>query len=242
MHLPAVILAAGRGRRFAANGGRGPKALAAVGGTTPLLWTLDVLGSAGIRDAVVVLGCDGERIRRAVLARHSRPAVRFVTSDAWERTDSAYSFALGAAGQVGPVLLTYADVLVTPSLVCRMLEQGDADLLAVDATRSPAEWDMRAHVERGRVRQLGKTLPLGLSTGESACLFRFSDATRRTLVSAGHATLHQPGPVQFETMLGGLLDEIPVAPVWCGMREWCEVDVPAELEPAARLVAVGGGR
>lgn len=235
-----LILAAGRGSRFLAAGGEGHKALAPVRGTTPLLWTLRVLAAAGAPEVCLVVGCHEEQIRAAVAGSGYPGPVSFVVNELWESTDSAYSFAVGAERLAGPLLLSYADVLLAPSLVTRLRDGADRNLLAVDACRPPAAWDMRAQVAGGRVTALSKTMPVATSHGESACFFRFTAQATEWLAQLGRQSLSPDVKVQFERMLSGVLDQIELEPVWCAEDEWCEVDVPAELDWARRLIDRAG--
>jgi choline kinase len=225
--LNAVVLAAGSGI--------GRKALAEVGGTSALLWTLAALRDAGVREATVVLGHDADRIRTTVQRALARPRVDFAHSDAWERTDSAYSFGLGAV-RPGPVLVTYANVFLRPSLLRRVLEAGDIDLVAVDRSRPSGPRGLPVHVAGGRVRRMRPQLPALFRTGESACLFRLRERTARVLGAAGRQSL-PAGRTRFEALLDGMLDQVPVAPVWCEADEWCALEVGPDLARAERLLA-----
>jgi choline kinase len=233
--LQVVVLAAGRGRRFRSGGGRGHKALASVEGTAPLPWTVQALAAVGAPPLTVVVGYAADEVR-AEIERIGYPGpLSFVRNENWETTDSAYSFALAVDGR-GPVLLTYADVLVTRSLLRKFLDSPDRDLLALDATRPFAELDMRAQVVAGRVVQLGKTLPPEATQGESACLFRFRAATAATLAEHASGWVGRRESAQFEVLLNEMLGDLVIEPLACAELEWCEVDVPAELDRAARLI------
>jgi choline kinase len=232
-----LILAAGQGRRFRAAGGTGCKSLTQVADTTPLAWTLAVLAGAGAPEICMVVGCEADAIREAAEAASYPGRMTFVTNEMWARTDSAYSFALGAAQMPGPILLTYADVLVTPAVVERFLASPDRDYLAVDATRPFDVWDMRAQVDGDRVRQLSKQLEPEDSHGESACVFRLRADTVAFISGRAWPVLQSAPSIQFERMLSGLLPELALQPLWCGSGEWCEVDVPADVAAAADLVA-----
>jgi choline kinase len=237
MALPQVlILAAGRGSRFRSAGGGNHKSLAAVESTTPLLWTLDALAAAGAPKVRLVLGCDRDAVWAAVEGAAYPGVIDFVVNEDWESTDSAYSFGLGAAGLPGPIVLTYADVLLTPALVQRILRCDDRDFAAVDATRPPGSRDMHAEVGNSRVLRLGKTLPKAARHGESACLFRFQPQTAAMLGRRGRGVLGQTPPVQFERMLSAVLADLTVEPLWCAPMQWCEVDVPGDLTAAAALI------
>lgn len=56
MTVAAVVLAAGRGARFTASGGEGPKLLAPVGGRSVLAHVLDAALAAGLADVLLVQG------------------------------------------------------------------------------------------------------------------------------------------------------------------------------------------
>jgi choline kinase len=230
--LTAVILAAGSGI--------GRKALAEVGGTSALLWTLAALRDAGVMDATVVLGHDGDMIRSTVQRTVDRPRVDFVLSEAWERTDSAYSFGLGAV-RPGPVLVTYANVFLRPSLLRRVLAAGDTDVAAVDRSRPSGPRGLPAHVTGGRVRRIRPQLPALFRTGESACLFRLRERTARVLAAAGRQSL-PAGRMRFETLLDGMLDQVRLDPVWCEADEWCVLNAAPDVPRAERLLAAERAR
>jgi|SRR5579875_334100 len=232
-----LILAAGQGRRFRAAGGAGCKSLTQVADTTPLAWTLAVLADAGAPEVCIVVGYEADAIRAGVEATGYPGRTTFVTNEMWAQTDSAYSFALGAAQLPGPILLTYADVLVTPAIVERFLASPDRDYLAVDATRPLDTWDMRVQVDGDRVRQLGKQLAPEDSHGESACVFRLRADTVAVISSRAQPVLRATPAIQFERMLSGWLPELALRALWCGSGEWCEIDVPADVAAAADLVA-----
>jgi choline kinase len=225
--LTAVILAAGNGI--------GRKALAEVGGTSALLWTLAALREAGVLDATLVLGHDGERIRSTVQRTAARPRVDFVTSEAWERTDSAYSFGLGAV-RPGPVLVTYPNVFLRPALLHRVLAAGDTDLVAVDRARPSGPGGLSVHVAGGRVRRIRPQLPALFRTGESACLFRLRERTARILGATGRQSL-PAGRQRFETLLDGMLDQLRAEPVWCETDDWCALNAAPDVARAERLLA-----
>jgi len=60
--LSSVVLAAGRGRRFAELGTRWPKALLPILGRPLVRWQLDALAEAGVSETVVVVGHQAERL------------------------------------------------------------------------------------------------------------------------------------------------------------------------------------
>lgn len=103
-----VLLAAGAGRRL----GLGPKALLSFDGRQPQVKRMvQALGDGGCREVIVVVGAEGDRVRRVLgPGRH-----RVVDNAAWE-TGLGSSFGVGvdAAGEIlgdrdGAVMMALVD-------------------------------------------------------------------------------------------------------------------------------------
>src|SRR4051812_42560387 len=80
----AVVLATGRGSRLV-SGLTYPKPLKLVAGTPLLVRILRALATEGVREAVIVVGYEGDQIRRALSADPTLGlAVTFVENTKWE--------------------------------------------------------------------------------------------------------------------------------------------------------------
>ena len=102
----AIILAAGRGSRLS-RGDLLPKPLRPVAGVPLLVRILRTLASVGIREAVVVVGFEGEQIREA-LSTHpllGDLTIHFVENNDWDRSNG---LSVVAAERV-----THPEVLLT---------------------------------------------------------------------------------------------------------------------------------
>jgi 1L-myo-inositol 1-phosphate cytidylyltransferase len=118
----AIILAAGRGSRLAQDGDTLPKPLRPVAGVPLIVRILRTLATAGIREAVVVVGFQGDRIRAALTAPGLSLglSVTFVDNPHWERSNGLS--VLAAAPFIDrECLLSMSDHLVAPALVSRLL-------------------------------------------------------------------------------------------------------------------------
>lgn len=76
--LPAVVLAAGQGRRFRAAGGVGPKVLASVGGRPLLAHAIDAAEAAGLEPIVIVVGPELAETPTSDAFLDGRPAITSV--------------------------------------------------------------------------------------------------------------------------------------------------------------------
>ena len=116
----AIILAAGRGSRLA-QGDALPKPLRPVSGVPLVVRILRTLAKEGVREAVVVIGFEGERIRAALagVGEAIGVAIHFVENALWERSNGV-SLLAAAEWLDRDCLLTMSDHLVAPELVRRL--------------------------------------------------------------------------------------------------------------------------
>ncbi len=159
----ALIPAAGRGARLDRPGT--PKPLVEVGGEPLLRRTLRQLHHAGVRRAVVVLGYDAERMRRAVegFELPESLTVELVEHPDW--SEGLGSTLLAARERLtGPFILAMADHIYDPPLVSRIAgaEPEPRGLVAV-VDPSPADVfelssAVKLRVRGARVMAAGRSL------------------------------------------------------------------------------------
>ncbi len=139
----AIVLAAGFGSRLrqgsgaqnAAAASNGPKPLRDVAGVPLLVRVLRSLEAAGIKEAVIVIGYEGESIRKRLMREPSLGLeLRFVKNDDYERANGVSL--LKAASYIDrDCILTMSDHLYSPELVERVIAAGplgDRSALGVD--------------------------------------------------------------------------------------------------------------
>jgi|SRR6267378_950177 len=107
--MRAIILAAGRARRFGdALDGR-PKCLLELGGTSLLARQTESLRRAGVTDIVIVRGYAGESLKV--------PGARYYTNPLYDKTNMVYSLFCASNELTGDVLVTYADIIVEDRVI-----------------------------------------------------------------------------------------------------------------------------
>lgn len=189
----AVILAAGNGRRLGAT--RGPKALLEVGGSTILERQVDALRAAGVRDVVVVVGYQRERVVEACAPLGRRLGVRFtfVENESWAETNTAYSMSLAAPFMVGqPTFTLNGDVLFPRSLL-RDLRVGRSIALAIDVKACGAEEVKVLLDDHGRLNSIDKRLDPAGAAGEFIGVARFEGHAAQLFARALDDELHDAG-------------------------------------------------
>jgi choline kinase len=229
-----VILAAGSGSRLGGNGSDLPKPLVTVGSVPLIAHALMHAHASGCRRAVVVLGHEGPRVRRAV----EELAVPMLV---------AFAESADPAAPNGVSLLA-AEPLVDPCFFLQMVDHLFAELTLPKLVKSPVNGD-----EGGRV--LVDRAPLDLDLSD-ATKIRHTDG-RVTAIGKGLEPWDAVDAGCF-VLTGAVFDALRRAPaseprtVSSGMRQlaargalgaidvegtaWVDVDTPADLAAAERLV------
>jgi choline kinase len=230
--MHAVILAAGDGGRLYPLTDDTPKPLLEVAGRPLINHVLDSLYAAGVREATVVLGYHGAKIRAALHA--SRPpgmTIRFVDNPHFD-AENARSLWEARSHVTGSFVLAMADHLVDPALVRSLITGGNGRCaLAVDRAvpgDPRADEATRADVRGGLVVDLGKSIAdwSALDTGVFWCTPAVFDAFTPQMING------ECGAVFASLARTGRLDAVDVT----GMR-WMDVDTPADLAVAESWLA-----
>src|SRR5687768_7431474 len=160
----AIVLAGGLGCRWTDGGDVTPKPVRRVAGVPLIVRVLRTLESAGIEQAVVVVGHSGQLIKDAVRAEGDLSlSVTFVENTDYLKKNGVS--VLAAAGYIDrECLLTMSDHLYSPELVRRLLAAevpAEGAALAVDYD-IPRCFDLddatKVAIERGRIVRIGKEL------------------------------------------------------------------------------------
>ncbi|EYF08408.1 phosphocholine cytidylyltransferase family protein [Chondromyces apiculatus] len=235
----AIVLAAGTGSRLV-SGETLPKPLKPVAGVPLLVRILRTLQSEGIREAVVILGHQGELIRRALLAEPSLSlSFTFVQNEQFLLRNGV-SLLAAAPYVVEGSLLTMADHLYSPEIV-RCLREMDlpegASALAIDrdiARCFDLDDATKVQVEQGRIEQIAKELPAynAIDTG----VFRIGPALIAELsrLYAAHGDCSLSDGVR-ALAARGMFHACDV-----GDAQWIDVDTPAALNRAEAMIQVFG--
>ncbi len=181
--MRALLLAAGRGQRMRPLTDRVPKPLLEVGGKALIVWQIERLARAGVRDLVINLGWLGWRIPQA-LGDGARWGVRIRYSEepeqAWE-TGGAVATALPLLGGAeGPPFAVLSADIYTDYDYARLRQAASRIQADAHATRAhfvladnPAyhpQGDMALDAD-GRVRRQGRLLNYGNIAVFDAALF-----------------------------------------------------------------------
>jgi 1L-myo-inositol 1-phosphate cytidylyltransferase len=233
-----VILAAGMGTRLGSAREGVPKPLMSIGGRPLLGHALAQAEAAGCTEAVIVIGYEGVRVRRAVELIATPMTIRFVESPD-PAAPNGHSL-LAAATVAGPCFfLQMVDhvfaVPVLGRLSARAMRQNEAARLLVD--RAPAGLDLndatKVRLEGDRIVAIGKGLERwdAIDTGAFLLTRAVFDAIRGVPSSE---------PLTVSSAMRRLAGDGSFRAVDIGGVGWVDVDTPADRYDAEQRLAEWG--
>jgi choline kinase len=241
MAVKGVILAAGRGIRM---GGTEHKALVPVGDHEPLMhYLLAGLRMADVDDLLVVTGHRPQDVEDFVVKEWTGADPTFVRNARYASWGNFHSLRVAIDQAPGANLLVLnCDIVVTPDVLKRTLTTGGDLVLAVERRYGLDEEDMRVELSGNRVQYIGKNLPLRRSHGE----FCGVSLLRRGAASvyadlATDAEWRADTRVYYEDLYGRMLGRVDTRASTVREGEYAEVDVPDDLNSAARVIGRHSG-
>lgn len=236
-----VILAAGLGSRLGSAEAGVPKPLMDVGGEPLIDHALRHAEASGCREAVVVIGYEGARVRSAVEALDTSLTVRFVVTPD-HRAPNGHSLLAAAPLARRRFFLQMVDHIfsraVLPHLDAGLAPDDEVARLLVDSNPDAAldlDDATKVCLDGGHVTAIGKGLARwdAIDTGCFRLTAGVFDALRA--VPASEPLTVSAAMRQLSTR--GVLTAVPIGGV-----AWVDVDTPVDREMADRLLAVAARR
>ena len=237
--VPAVILAAGLGKRIASLTNGGPKALLELHGRSLLARSIDALHLAGFRDVIVVTGHAADRIRPFL----ATPPPDMTLIERWNpefaTANNIVSF-LAAGDAVGDgFCLLNCDITFDPSILVDVASLETGNWMVVDGDEPLGHEEMKVALDdQGVVARVSKGLEPSTAVGEYIGILRFDAAgaatlqtAARRLVSAGASHLY------YEDAIDSAVADLAVRPVWTRNRPWTEIDDEVDYRRALAVAA-----
>ena len=242
--MRAIILAAGRGLRLQqSSDARFPKCLLRFDGTTLLERHLRLLDEAGVRDVVLALGFEPERIEAELVRIGRRDDVEIVINP---RFDLGSVLTVHATAEPlvrgGDVLLMDADVLYDARIMSALVADAHANRILIDRGFEPGDEPVKVCVRNGVAVEFRKRVAADLAydtIGESIGFMRFTEATARRFAAivAGYVDGGRADQPHEEAMRDLLLEgshpfdigDVTGAP-------WIEIDFPADIARATDTI------
>lgn len=177
--MQAIIIGAGRGRRLMPTTADTPKCFADVGGRRILDWTVEAFAQNGITDICFIGGYQIDKVRQ------NYPHFTFRHNQDWENNNILASLMHAEDRMEAPFICCYSDILFTPQVVSRLLENQDDHAVVVDTawrdrythrSEHPEDDAEKVTIDDGRVTRIHREIPAEHAAGEYTGVAKFSAA------------------------------------------------------------------
>lgn len=248
--MKAIVLSAGQGKRLLPLTDSRPKCLLPFAGRPLLEWQLRALAMQGVTEAIVVVGFAAEAVETA-LERLDAPGLRVRTlfNPFYSVADNIGSCYVALPEMTGDFLLLNGDTLFEPAVLGTLLANATAPVtVTIDRKERYDADDMKVCLDGGsRLLAIGKTLPADSVDGESIGMLLFrGDGGARFAGSIQAVIREAEGPRRWYLSAIDRLarNDSGVEVLSIEGHQWGEVDFPADVEHARRLVEgwVAAGR
>lgn len=234
--MKAIILAAGRGNRLKTVSEETPKCMIEVGDKSLMHHQLAALKNNGITDIVIGVG-----YRKDDVAAHAQKIdgmqFTFVDNPDYATTNTAYTLWMCREEMDDDFLYLNADVLFHESLISRVLDASEANVLALDNKRCGAE-EVKAILKDDTILHIGKKLDQGKCYGEFIGIGKFDSKINDQFIARLDETVNEKMLVNeyFEYALDMLVKEEPFHYVDISDIPCIEIDFPEDLKHAEEVV------
>ncbi|MBI1976596.1 MAG: phosphocholine cytidylyltransferase family protein [Candidatus Omnitrophica bacterium] len=233
--MRAILLAAGRGRRLGPLATQGPKCMMEAAGEPLLKRTLEGLVNCGVREIVIVIGYQKEKILALLDSEQKLLAgTKVIPVENPDFTKgNIISLWSSASYFDSDLLIMDADVYFEFPLLKRLLDSPLKDCFLLDAGFKNTGEEVVLMTRQGRVLDLAKvtSLPAGYDLlGESVGFLKLSQEPA-SLLKEILQEMVTDGFIQseYEQAYQRLLQKIPVGYEAVGNLFWMEVDFPEDL-------------
>ena len=240
-----VILAAGQGKRLLPLTTEVPKALLDIGGKTLIERQIEAFAAKGLKDFTVVTGYGVLRMEEALarIARNLGVAIATIYNPFYAVADNLASCWMARASMSGDFIQVNGDNVFRSDLVEKLLAAPAVPVsVATNLKQAYDSDDMKVILDRGRLTEIGKTLPVDTVDAEAIGFYVFRGEGSTAYVETLERAMRDPQALKqwFPSAIGSLAKKTEIRTIPINGLQWCEVDFPVDLQQARQLVASWG--
>ncbi|WP_342641228.1 phosphocholine cytidylyltransferase family protein [Rhodoligotrophos ferricapiens] len=240
--MKVLILGAGQGSRLLPLTEDIPKALLDIGGKRLIARQIEAFVSCGVREFVVITGYAVAKMEQALseIADSLSVSIRTVFNPFYSVADNLASCWMARAEMDGEFIQVNGDNVFAADMVERLLAAPPHPVtVAVNYKNSYDADDMKVVLEGERLRDIGKTLPTDKVHAEAIGFYIFRGEGGALYRRVLERAMREPASLKqwFPSAIGTLARQTDVRTVPVSDVQWCEVDFPADLDQARKLVA-----
>jgi len=237
-----VILAAGQGKRLLPLTTEVPKALLDIGGKTLIERQIEAFAARGLKDFTVVTGYGAQRMEEALAKTSQRLGLEIATifNPFYAVADNLASCWMARSAMKGDFIQVNGDNVFRSDLVEKLLAAPEIPVsVATNIKQAYDSDDMKVILDRGRLTEIGKTLPVDTVSAEAIGFYVFRGEGAKAYVETLERSMRDSQALKqwFPSAVGSLAKRIEIRTIPINGLQWCEVDFPIDLQQARQLVA-----
>lgn len=178
--MKAVILCAGTGKRLFPLTKDKPKCLLKFGDRTILERIIDDLRESGIEEIFLVTGFHHERVAHLVEDK-GYDGIRFVVSERYESTNTAFSLNLALKQMEGDFILINGDMLFDGEILKDLIRHPEKNCVVVDDSKACHEEEVKVMISDSRIKEISKEIDPGGCAGEAIGINKISAEAAKEL-------------------------------------------------------------
>ena len=237
--MNAVLLSAGQGKRLLPLTANKPKCLLSVEGQSIIEWQIDERARSGIDRIWVVVGYHADRVEQLLHKRYGPDRVAVIYNPTYTWADNLFSCWAAREAMGHDFVLLNGDTLFESALLRRLMQAPVEPVTVVTHKKSHYDADdMKVSLQGDRLVNIGKKMAPGKVDAESIGMILFRGNGPVMFRRAVERSLQNPAAIKqwYLSVIAGMAQSIQVWTISANGLQWCEVDFPADLKQAHKVV------
>ncbi len=237
--MNAVILSAGQGKRLLPLTANNSKCLLNIEGKSIIEWQIDELVKFGIDRIGVVTGYHADRVEQLLHKKYGPDRVEVLYNPTYSWADNLFSCWVARDEMDHDFVLLNGDTLFELAVLRRLM---NAPVQAVTVVTHKKPYydadDMKVSLQGDRLINIGKKLAADKIDAESIGMILFREKGPLMFRKAVEKALQDPlaNKQWYLSVIARMAQSLPVWTISANGLQWCEVDFPADLKQAQKVV------
>jgi choline kinase len=241
--MKALILGAGQGQRLMPYTAACPKCTLSVLGRSMLEWQIDALLSQHIDQISVVVGYRADYVAQLLKKCYGSSPIKLIYNPDFAETNNLVSCWTARGEMNEDFILLNGDTLFEEPVLRRLLDEPHRPVtVAIDHKKNYDADDMKVSLKDTRLVDIGKDLAPGQTNGESIGMILFKGDGPALFRAAIETALQDPSALKkyYLSVIREMAQSMNVQTCSISGLKWCEIDYPADLKRAEKILKSAG--
>lgn len=237
--MKAVILSAGQGKRLLPLTAENPKCLLNIEGQSIIEWQIGELAKCGIDRISVVAGYHADRVEQLLARRYDPRRVEVLYNPTYCWADNLFSCWVARHEMGEKFVLLNGDTLFEAAVLDGLLDAPVHPVTVVTYQKPHYDADdMKVSLDGERLVNIGKKLASDRIDAESIGMILFREKGPMIFRSALEHAMRDASASKkwYLSVIAQMARSMPIWTFSANGHQWCEVDFPADLKQAQRVV------